>query len=72
MSPWPNPCRGTNLVRNQYLAAGSKAVWVIDRKAREVYILRAGGVTVLRGTDGVLEDQEMLPGFSLALVALFE
>jgi Uma2 family endonuclease len=57
---------------DQYLAAGSKAVWVIYPKAREVHIFRAGGVTVLRGADAVLEDPEILPGFSLPLAALFE
>ena len=57
---------------DQYLAAGSKVVWVIYPKAREVHIFREGGVTVLRGTDAVLEDPEILPGFSLSLAALFE
>jgi Uma2 family endonuclease len=57
---------------DQYLAAGSRAVWVIYPKAREVHIFRAGGVTVLRGANAVLEDQEILPGFSLSLTALFE
>jgi Uma2 family endonuclease len=57
---------------DQYLAAGSKAVWVIYPQVGEVHIFRAGGVTVLRGVDAVLEDQEILPGFSLPLAALFE
>jgi Uma2 family endonuclease len=47
-------------------------VWVVYPKAREVHIFRASGVQVLRGTDAVLEDQEILPGFSLSLAALFE
>ena len=45
---------------DQYLAAGSKAVWVIYPKAREVHIFRAGCVAVLRGADAVVEDQEIL------------
>jgi Uma2 family endonuclease len=56
---------------DQYLAAGSKAVWVVYPKAREVHIFRSSGVQVLRGTDAVLEDQEILPGFSLSLAELF-
>jgi len=57
---------------DQYLAAGSKAVWVIYPKAREVHIFRAGCVAVLRGADAVVEDQEILPGLSLPPAALFE
>lgn len=56
----------------QYLAAGARAVWVFYPKAREVHIFRASGVTVLHGADAVLEDQELLPGFSLPVAALFE
>jgi len=47
-------------------------VWVFYPRAREVHIFRASGVTVLRGADAVLEDPEILRGFSLSLAALFE
>jgi Uma2 family endonuclease len=57
---------------DQYLAAGAKAVRVVYPKAREVHIFRPGGVIVLRGADAVLEEQEILPEFSLPLAALFE
>jgi Uma2 family endonuclease len=57
---------------DQDLAAGAKAVWVVYPKAREVHIFRPGGVIVLRGADAVLEEEEILPGFSLSLAALFE
>jgi Uma2 family endonuclease len=56
----------------QYLAAGSKSVWVIYPKSREVHVFRPTGVTVLRNADAVLEEKEILPGFSLPLSALFE
>lgn len=56
----------------QYLVAGAKSVWVIYPKTREVHVFRAAGVTVLRGADAVLEDQEYLPGFSLPVAGLFE
>jgi Uma2 family endonuclease len=63
-----------NLARkvDQYIKAGAQAVWVVYIRAREVHIFRASGVTVLRGADTVLEDPEILPGFSLPLAALFE
>ena len=56
----------------QYLAAGSKSVWVIYPKSREVHVFRGTGVTVLRNGVAVLEEKEILPGFSLPLTALFE
>ena len=56
----------------QYLAAGSKAVWVVYPKTREVQIFRAdGGSFVRRGSD-YLEEPELLPGFSLSVEAVFE
>jgi Uma2 family endonuclease len=57
---------------DQYIKAGSRPVWVLYLKAREVHIFRAGEVRALRGADEVLEDQEILPGFSLSLASLFE
>jgi Uma2 family endonuclease len=56
----------------QYIDAGAKAVWVVYLRAREVHIFRASGVVVLRRADAVLEDPEILPGFSLPLATLFE
>ena len=55
----------------QYLAAGSKSVWVIYPKSRELHIFRPNGLSVLRNTDTVLEE-DVLPGFSLSLSGLFE
>jgi Uma2 family endonuclease len=56
----------------QYIAAEAKAVWVLYPKTWEVHVFCAGEVTVLRKADDVLEDQEILPGFSVSLAALFE
>jgi Uma2 family endonuclease len=57
---------------DQYIEAGAQAVWVVYIRAREVHIFRTRGVTVLRGADAVLDDPEILPGFSLPLAALLE
>jgi Uma2 family endonuclease len=55
----------------QYLAAGSKAVWVCYPKTREVQVFRAGGEILVRRGSDTLEQPEVLPGFSLDLKAVF-
>lgn len=51
----------------EYLAAGTKSVWVIYPKTRVVDIFRSdGSVTRLREAD-VLTEPELLPGFSCAV-----
>lgn len=56
---------------SDYFAAGGKRVWVIHPDDREVYIHGLAGVTRRRG-DEVLEDAELLPGFSIKTSSLFE
>jgi Uma2 family endonuclease len=56
----------------QYIAAGSKSVWVVYPKSREVHVFHASGVKVHRDANAALEDQELFPGFSLAFSVLFE
>jgi Uma2 family endonuclease len=55
----------------QYLAAGSKAVWVFYPKSREVQLFRADGETLLRRDSERLEEPDVLPGFSLDLKTAF-
>jgi Uma2 family endonuclease len=55
----------------QYLAAGSKAVWVFYPKTREVQVFRASGGSSVRHEDEMLEEPDILPGFSLDLKAVF-
>ncbi len=52
-----------------YLAAGSRLVIVVDARDRSVQLHDPRGVRVLRGEDVLAH--EALPGFSLALPALF-
>jgi Uma2 family endonuclease len=55
----------------QYLAAGSKAVWVFYPKTREVQVFRANGESFVRHESEMLEESDVLPGFSLDLKAVF-
>ncbi len=52
-----------------YLATGSLLVIVVDPRDRSVRLHDAGGVRVLRGDDVI--EHPAVPGFSLALPALF-
>ena len=54
-----------------WLDAGVRVVWVVDPQARLAAVHHPGGlVTVLR-QDGVLEGEDVLPGFRLPLAPLF-
>ena len=56
----------------QYLAAGAKAVWVFYPKTRDVQVFRADGGSFVRREHEALDDQDLLPGFSLDLKSVFE
>jgi Uma2 family endonuclease len=55
----------------QYLAAGTKVVWVFYPRTREVQVFRADGGSLVRREPEMLEESEVLPGFSLDLAAVF-
>jgi Uma2 family endonuclease len=55
---------------DEYLAAGTVRVWVVDARRREVHVFGAGGRSRLGG-EQVLEGEELLPGFRLPLSELF-
>ncbi|MGD0124957.1 MAG: Uma2 family endonuclease [Terriglobia bacterium] len=55
----------------QYLGAGAKTVWVFYPKPREVQVLRADGAIFVRRESEILEEPEVLPGFSLDLKSVF-
>ena len=55
----------------QYLAAGAKTVWVFYPKPREVQVFRADGEIFVRRESEILEEPEVLPGFSLDLKSVF-
>jgi Uma2 family endonuclease len=53
----------------QYLAAGSREVWVLDHENQEIFIQTDDGIRLLRGTEAVLETP-LLPGFSAPISKL--
>lgn len=55
---------------SDYFAGGCRHVWVAYFEEREVYIHGVAGVT-RRRADDLLEDAELLPGFSVKVSELF-
>jgi Uma2 family endonuclease len=56
---------------SDYFAAGCRRVWVFYPEEREIYIHGPGGVIRHRGEE-LLEEPELLPGFSVKVSSLFE
>jgi Uma2 family endonuclease len=54
-----------------FLKAGTRLVWVVYPESRTVDVYRSDGMQVVE-IDGVLEGGDALPGFELALRAVFE
>jgi Uma2 family endonuclease len=54
-----------------WLTAGSRLVWVIDPEQRQARVYRADGSESLIAPDGELDGEDVLPGFSCALDAIF-
>lgn len=52
---------------SQYLAAGVRLVWVIDPYARTAAIYRPGQEVEELSEDGVLDGEDVIPGFCLPL-----
>jgi Uma2 family endonuclease len=50
-----------------YLAAGTRLVWVIDPEARTAIVYRPDGRVTFLDEDGVLDGEDVVPDFSLAL-----
>ena len=55
-----------------FLAAGVALVWVVDPRAHRAHVFRKGRAPVVVPATGALDGEEILPGFSLPLGALFE
>ena len=55
----------------EYLAAGSRAVWVVDPKTRTVTVCRSPDDLRILSRDDALETPDLLPGFRLPLAELF-
>ncbi len=56
---------------SDYFAAGCQRVWVVYPEDREIYIHGLSGVTRRRAEE-MLEEPELLPGFSVKVSSLFE
>ncbi|MGH9445058.1 MAG: Uma2 family endonuclease [Terriglobia bacterium] len=56
---------------SDYFAGGCQRVWLVYPEDREVYIHGLSGVT-RRGVGELLEDPELLPGFSVRVSSLFD
>jgi len=51
----------------QWLEAGTKLVWVIDPRSNEARVYRPDGSLTIIGADGMLDGEDVLPGFACAL-----
>lgn len=56
---------------SDYFAAGCTRVWIVYPEEREAYIHGFSGVT-RREKEDLLQDSELLPGFSVKVATLFE
>ncbi|HEX3128560.1 MAG TPA: Uma2 family endonuclease [Thermoanaerobaculia bacterium] len=69
-SPDDRPGEAMKKIR-EYLAIGVDRVWYVDPRRRQVRIYRAPEQMETLGLSDVLQDEEILPGFSLPLAELF-
>jgi Uma2 family endonuclease len=69
-SPGDRPGEAMKKIR-EYLAAGVDRVWYVDPRRQQVRIYRSPEQMETLGMGDVLEDEEILPGFSLTLAELF-
>jgi Uma2 family endonuclease len=56
----------------EYLAAGTRLVWVLWPRSRSVSVHAGRGVTHELGPDEELDGGEVLPGFRVRVANLFE
>jgi Uma2 family endonuclease len=49
------------------LDAGTRLIWVIDPERRTALVIHPGGDVRMFGEDGVLDGEDLLPGFALPL-----
>jgi Uma2 family endonuclease len=55
----------------EYLAAGSRLVWIVDPARRTVTVYKSARDIRILGAGEALTGEEVLPGFRLPLAALF-
>lgn len=54
-----------------YLSAGTRAVWIISPKRKTVSIHRAGAETITLTENEMLDGQDIIPGFQYSVTKLF-
>ncbi len=54
-----------------WLAAGTKIVWVVDPERQEVRVYRPDGSLSVLGSSDSLDGEDILPGFTCALTQVF-
>jgi Uma2 family endonuclease len=54
-----------------WLDAGVRLVWVVDPQARQATVHHPGGRDRVLRNDGVLDGEDVLPGFRLPLMSIF-
>lgn len=56
---------------SQYLAAGTRLAWVLDPETRTAAVHRPGRQVLELGEDGILDGEDVLPGFRLPLAEVW-
>lgn len=54
-----------------YLSIGVRSVWVVYPKARSIHLFKPDVLPKAYDSDSILEDQEILPGFQVAVKDIF-
>ena len=55
-----------------YLAAGTRLVWIVDPDSRTVTVYRPDRSPVELASEGYLDGYDVLPGFRVAVAAIFD
>ena len=68
----PSDRRGKVLKKvGEYLDAGARLVWVVDPRRRTAVVYRPDGEPTILGADGILDGEDVLPGFTLPLAEVW-
>jgi Uma2 family endonuclease len=54
----------------QWLVAGTQVVWVVDPRRQATHVYRSDGTEEFIGTEGALQGEDILPGFTCPLEAI--
>jgi Uma2 family endonuclease len=57
--------------RMDFMRAGTRLFWVIYPKTRTVHVFRQGGTAAFLDEDGELSGEDVVPGFTCKVAALF-